>query len=694
MQQLGHQKKWEDIVSLFHSVKEKNEVLNDLNSYCCVMRALYFQKKYDEIFSLYEEIISKKISSNETVLKLILNSLVETNQIPKILKVLQAEEKNSPPSFQLSPYIYEHAVRLLSVTKDFQIIKEFTSYVKNKLEDPNVIYQAFIQYFTQLNNEKELFAYLKDLKSSNSKFNVITYCYIFKSLMKFKKGHLTIHYIREVKHQKELLDNRLIGLILSSLEQFSMSEQAIEFYEFLKRNSFQFDLLNYNSLLEVLVKTNEHKSLEMIQKIILEMKKLESTFPNSTSLDILVKFSRKLNFVEFTSFFKFIQDERLLNNLAPETANHIQFQFFLLQSGKKGKISEIIEAFENFKDKHKDIPPTTYAILIDQLGKSGNVTKMLYYFKEMKAKKIPPNLFIYSALLLYLRKEKENDILNEVLDIFKEMNSKNFEISLLNYNFILSILAGKDNFSLMESLIQEMKAKNIKFDKFTYTTILTALAKQRKMEEILSTLQIMKEKNIEIDEITLGSLFQYFPDPSLIEKLEPIFHSLPSMSSIAYSNLLRIYASSKNWDKFIQIFNKCKAEKRIDVVIFTLAVKAFSDFKAFDLLDNVLAEMKELHIEPDSLLFSALIKTNSINGRISQVIALFEDIKSGDIPLTGALVHSFLFHVPPSSIPTKLLQELENMLTFFSSSKIRNRPISLKEQTRFFLFLQKLKTHN
>jgi len=414
----------------------------------------------------------------------------------------------------------------------------------------------------------------KNLLKKESNSNVITY-----------KKELFLRFDQELMVLLKTLEDRnifmdLIGqnTILDTLVDQGRLNEAWSQYTSMKRK-FKPDIYTYSTILRGIKKTPE-LSQDWLDKAFLILNEAKNTneidekFLNSL-LDSCVKFNR-------------IDKAQSLFN-----------EFDNINNRKNSDI-----------EKKKYLTEHSYSIMIKGYAKIYKLENAEKMFNQIKAK----------------------------------IEEKGEKLNVITYGAILNAYTRCKNINKAEELLQEMEEKEIEINSYIYSILINGYKIARKYEKAIGLFDKIMEisKNVERENSEKQKELEIIKanDPTFTQYSKEIYSN--KLNIVFYNSILDCCVESNKADKISEILqflesnqNKQYFEAKIDMVTYSIIIKGYTKSGKIEKvteLYNMLRKREDFKL--DEMLFNSIIDSYAKNLDEKNVLKVFEDMKSLEIPIS------------------------------------------------------------
>ena len=468
----------QDIDHIIEIIKYINNIEKKIKNIKSILITCTSRFDSDLIKSMDEQldISSIFLKSNNILTKFIENS-------EKIFLDQLVKEKQDKQYLYISIFQFLNIIKIISYNKKierfsektFEIIIKESNYEKiyeemlkclnQKISEENIIQSNFInQYFNSINNqiEKDYVIFLKIFgeREANKYKEKIIKIYIFDKLINdiFKNEKLLRMIVSEKNYD-----------ILKIIE--SKTRQSLQLTKEFINTLFDIILIDFeNKIIMPKEKTDINKGIEIVEKILLKIKELNSIFKE------VFNQNRKVQ-------LKF--HETLLK---------------LISSKKFESLEYFLSIYVN-ENLYKENIRNNYILdkaFIQLLANLDNKEYFFKYYQKLIIRRISNNIFnleIEAQFYNFLKKNIENRYMIEINRIFKDIEDSKFinEYKSENYFYLFSFNKLDNEYDLIQ-IIDLEKEKNEILNPFkTYIDNYNQIYPKRKIKisQIFSTLEVI-----------------------------------------------------------------------------------------------------------------------------------------------------------------------------------------------------------
>uniref|UniRef100_A0A6V7QSV2 Uncharacterized protein n=1 Tax=Ananas comosus var. bracteatus TaxID=296719 RepID=A0A6V7QSV2_ANACO len=260
----------------------------------------------------------------------------------------------------------------------------------------------------------------------------------------------------------------------------------------------------------------------------------------------------------------------------------------------------------------------------------------------------------------------------EIFDWFKRKGC--YEINVIHYNVLLTILGRAQKWDLVFDLWSEMQSNGILPSNATYGTLINACCKGGLNNETLVWLGHMYKKGVKPDEVTMSVILQAYKKAGEFKKAELFFkrwsldttdgpERRKTYSLYTYNTLIDTYGKAGQLEKASEKFSQMLREGIFpDVVTFNTMIHICGSHGRLEEVHSLMMMMEELRCLPDTrtynILVSLFLKNDDIDTAESYFLRMKEDGLIPDIVSYRTLLYAYSIRKMVGKAEA-LLQEME-----------------------------------
>ncbi|KAF5816441.1 putative tetratricopeptide-like helical domain superfamily [Helianthus annuus] len=288
------------------------------------------------------------------------------------------------------------------------------------------------------------------------------------------------------------------------------------------------------------------------------------------------------------------------------------------------------------------IPPNVYiySALLDGLVLEDKILEAEMLFKKLvKQKLCEPNVVMYSTMIKGLCKFGNNVT---AVALLRLMEQKNCKPSIVTYSTIIDSLCKDKMMDDALKLLKEMVSdKGILPNVITYNSLICGLCKLGRWNEASKLLKEMEDENISPDVQTFTALVDAFCKEGKVEEAEAVINIMIERGEVpnvvTYSSLLNGYCKNRNIEEAMQMFREM-AGKGLNPNVVTYNTMLQGLFK----VGRCVAARKlfdEMHAQgqiPDQNTYRIVLEGLCNSRQVEEALSLFQLM--GDSKLNSDIV--------------------------------------------------------
>ncbi|CAH1761866.1 12771_t:CDS:2 [Entrophospora sp. SA101] len=397
----------------------------------------------------------------------------------------------------LTVYDYNHLLAsfLKHLSKNSSLINRMQSIINemefSKATEPdvstyNIIMTAYIEIGDFLTMERFFFAVFKS-DTNNIRPNTISYNILLSGLLNQKQKrfdysssvHKAARLFSVMVENNVERDHKTYTLLIKASGELKSYDMALQHFNNMIKEGLAPDVRVYNSLLNVIAKTQNEPATAMEKYNEMKSKGLQ---PTIVTYNILIGFMKK----------------KKQNHLALELFEQMQKESIVPDA----KILESVDitglkAAKVLQEEYNVIPNIRdYNLMLSTELKRSDYDDALEIHKHMLNNKVKPNLSTYAIIIEDYVRSKET---TNAFDIFNAMLKDNLETDIGIYTVLVNAYLEQNNLDMAFNLLDQMKSGVAEFKIGTLESIITTAAENSNEEFVEKIFSYLKSLGVIID---------------------------------------------------------------------------------------------------------------------------------------------------------------------------------------------------
>jgi len=229
------------------------------------------------------------------------------------------------------------------------------------------------------------------------------------------------------------------------------------------------------------------------------------------------------------------------------------------------------------------------------------------------------NAVIYCSVLKGFTREKK---LERAWDVYKEMERRNVEVSVVTFNTIIDACARCGRMDQVSRVQEDMARSGVPPNLITYSSLIKGYCRMGDIQTAFDILRRMKsEGNARPDEIMYNSLLDGCAQSNLVDEglklLEEMQREGVKPSNFTLSILVKMMSRSRNLDGAFAIVEDIAKKHRIrpNVHVYTNLIQACISKRALDRAMQTLERMATERVQLDGRTYTLLVRGCLQGGR-------------------------------------------------------------------------------
>jgi pentatricopeptide repeat protein len=337
-----------------------------------------------------------------------------------------------------------------------------------------------------------------------------------------------LHIVQEIKKRCESINGSIMAfLIVNALCKAGRKNDAWKVLEELRNLDFKPDFIAYRTVSEEFRLAEQYED----ESRILKQKRKLSVAPRDKDyrefIHLLIRERRMKEAKEVAEAIvdgNFPIDDGLLNTLIgsvsdTDTESGIMFCKHMVQKGSLPSIKSLSSLCRNLCNDEKGdelwrilgiilqksslISPHYYQVAVSFLCKAGKVREAYDVIKDMRRRRMEPEIFYYNSLMRALCK---NDLLRPAKKLWDEMFTKGCGPNLQTYNILIKKFAEIGQVQEAKGLYEKMLVKGVIPDNYTYEFLIGLFCKENEVDEAIWVLNKAIEQDLKLGSVALKEL--------------------------------------------------------------------------------------------------------------------------------------------------------------------------------------------
>mmetsp|Transcript_34302 Transcript_34302/g.80204 ORF Transcript_34302/g.80204 Transcript_34302/m.80204 type:complete len:638 (-) Transcript_34302:102-2015(-) len=227
--------------------------------------------------------------------------------------------------------------------------------------------------------------------------------------------------------------------------------------------------------------------------------------------------------------------------------------------------------------------------------------------------------------------------MEKALQFFAEIQKGGHERDSFVCNTLVAALVQEDWVDEAAKLVKELPDVT---DPITYNTLMKGFTRTQRMDQCFEVFEQMRAKGVSPSQVTYGILLDGCVNSDMADKAADIFETMKregcAMNTILYTTLMKGFARAGKLDQAMTVYDQMKENASLDIITFSILIKANCDASRLEAALKLLEEMVELGFQPDEVVFNNLLAGCANQGNISLGRRLYSDLlKVGLKPSTA-----------------------------------------------------------
>jgi pentatricopeptide repeat domain-containing protein 1 len=627
-----------------------------------------------------------------------LNSLFELIEKETDLRL----EGNNLLLKSLSIYI----IFLINRRESLSKIEEKFKYVESlKLNPSEIFYNKLLEVLTKnFRNDDLHFSILEQMQERGIKPSLVTFNTILTIVSMSKSFGKCLDIFELIIDEDLVPDSYSLALLVRSLKQsVDVTRESVnQILNIQKQYDIKLDTVLCNSMIDVFMGLKFNNEA---MKIYLRMKKQKDLVIDSITFNSLIRgFSRNGMFEEASVIYE--EMKRDYPHIIP---NRIIFNSLMDASLKIKRLDVAMGLFMEMQRYEISPDSFTYSILLNGL-KQANASERIIKKTLVSIKQILDisdfklDEIFFNCILDTCSKYEIFDMMDY---FYKVMKAKKIPESDITFGILIKAYGKIGNFQKAEGLFNEMMRSNLRINNITYGCVLDACAKNGKMDEALKIFAKLQDNNLHLNSVVFTTIIKGYINAENYSDAIKFFDSIKMHENlegmlITYNCGLDACVRMNNLDQSINLFKEIETKFGADLVSYSTILKVFiqnnkkdqaftyflkllnSTIKADVSIVNLfldscsnktdfklglrIYEQADLHrIKPNEITFGIMIKIYGFSRDLKKAFDLIPVMKAYNI-IPSIIVYTNLVHI---SFYNRNMRKVEEAFSLFKRDKLK-----------------------
>ncbi|KAH7664512.1 HCP-like protein [Dioscorea alata] len=333
-----------------------------------------------------------------------------------------------------------------------------------------------------------------------------------------------------------------------------------------------------------------------------------------------------------------------------------------------GNPQMVLSLFNEFEAKNWKFPELTakiYAVLCDSLGKSGNASEALRYFRDMLSKGIPPNHSLYASLISSFAVIREAEMAES---LFQEAKNKAMvkDLAVFLKLVVMHVDAGLEEKAV--GVVEAMVEMKIWVTDCILCAIVNGYNRRRGLKASVMVYERLISLGCEPGQVTYASMISIYWRLGLPLKAEALFLEMMEKGFnrclVAYSTMISMYGKLGRASDAMKLLAKMKEIGcKPNVWVYNALLDMHGRLVNLRQVEKLWKEMKRRKIQADKFSYTSIIGAYNKAGEFEECIKYYHEFKMNGGKLDRALCGIMAAVFSKSERIDELLKLLQEMKT-------------------------------
>jgi pentatricopeptide repeat domain-containing protein 1 len=438
-------------------------------------------------------------------------------------------------------------------------------------------------------------------------------------------------YIR-MKQDKDIsIDNITFNSLIRGFSRNGLFEEASLIYEEMKKDYSHImpNRIIFNSLMDSSLKIER---LDVAMGLFMEMQRYEIS-PDSFTYSILLNGLKQAN-----------ASERIIKKTLVSIKQILDISDF--------KLDEIF-----------------FNCILDTCSKYEIFDMMDYFYKIMKAKKIPESDITFGILIKAYGKIGD---FQKAESLFNQMMQSNLRINNITYGCVLDACAKNGKMDEALKIFEKLKENFLHLNSVVFTTIIKGYINAEEYNEAIRFFKEVKN-NIELEGmlITYNCGLDAYVRVNKINEAIQLFNEIETRFGadlVSYSTILKVFIQNEQKEKAYTYFLRLLGSEIVaDISIVNLFLDSCANYNNYRLALKIYEQADVHKIKPNEITFGIMIKVYGFSREVKKAFDLIPVMKAYNI-VPSIIVYTNLVHI---SFYNKNFRKVEEAYSMLKRDRIK-----------------------
>lgn len=324
------------------------------------------------------------------------------------------------------------------------------------------------------------------------------------------------------------------------------------------------------------------------------------------------------------------------------------FGAMLDASAKAGDPEAALNLLEEMETANLAPDLLSFTAVLEAFAKAGDVAGARGIFSRLKTAGLVPDIPVFGTMIAACARLSDMDAAENWL---REAVNADLSPNLVMYNAIINGHANSGHMEKAEGLLEEVLAKGLVPDAVTYTGFITAHARQGDPEAAEHWFYAMVEKGVRPDRCAYEALLSAWAKKGNYRRVEEFLEHMTeaafSPNVISYTTAMDACVKAKLPSRAEVWFRHLLQHQGNDLsaIPYSILINGYALQGDLGAAKNLLREMEERRLCPDSITYSSLVNVAGKAGDAAEASALFREMVSrglkANVVTYTALVNAF-----------------------------------------------------
>jgi len=404
-------------------------------------------------------------------------------------------------------------------------------------------------------------------------------------------------------------NTRTFSALLGAFTREMRMNEAVSLFNSMTEFKVSPDISCFNALINCFARCNDTRRAEEIFK---DLKSNKDIRPNAITYNIMLEMYSK------RSCFKKVDELYLEMEAEGVRPDGITYNTYINALGRAGRIADAEQVFKNCPSP--DV--FTFTTLMKTFSEFDRFEAAKGLFEDMKRVGIDPSLVTYSVMIDCLG--KAGDLVGAQM-IMDEMIIRGLSPNIVCYTSLIRGYAQKGDLTGVLSLLKSMGEFRLRPTERTFCEVIDAFTSSGKLDGAELMVEMMRDTDMPLGIVAYNTLLKLYNAQKDVAKVRQVFEELVlngnQPDEVSFNTYINALGEANDMTGAECAFLEMRARNvKVDVVTWNTILKIFAAKGELESSLAVVQEMISHGVEPNIISYNTLLSTCSVYGTDPQQV--------------------------------------------------------------------------